>query len=32
MEAFYSAMVQALRDAEENSDPAPFYQTDKDAT
>ena len=32
MKALYSALVQALRDAEESSDPAPLYQADKDAT
>jgi len=32
MKALYSALVQALRDAEESSDPPPLYQADKDAT
>jgi len=32
MKALYSALMQALRDAEESSDPAPLYQADKDAT
>ena len=32
MKALYLALVQALRDAEESSDPPPLYQADKDAT
>jgi hypothetical protein len=32
MKAFYSALVETLRDAEDSSDPAPLYQADKDAT